>query len=144
MSTDNQEPNANKKKSVPWTKSLPWKTSLGLLLFFVVSAVAIHDIEFASFWPGVTIGGYRKLKVGMTETEVEAILGSKGERVVDDGGFEDGPGIDLRRWHGARVNISVLFDENKLVRQVGASPKGGGPLGEAFLQKVRRWIGLVG
>jgi hypothetical protein len=89
--------------------------SIHSLRFWVVLAVLClllgfsFDFGSSDSKPGVTKSNCDSIQVGMTEREVEALLGGPATRVV----FEtpDGP---VKDWVGPKCSVGVAFSEGRV------------------------------
>lgn len=100
-------------------------------------------------WP-VTRANYNRIKIGMTETEVEAILGGPGEELGplnnEDIHADERPLLiarsplphDLRMWTSATHKISVIFDGNRNVVSKSYSR----PAAANLPQRIIDWLGI--
>lgn len=87
--------------------------------------------------PGVTVDNYHRLRPGMTEVEVERILGEPGNDDVLHREFPGEPVKGVKGWYGKGITILVTFDEQGHVTRVY-----GLGVGPTFLTRVRGWLGL--
>src|SRR5262245_18822576 len=70
--------------------------------------------------PGVTWDNFQRIQDGMSEQEVEAILGGPGK--TQSGSSEDCPPQGtVKTWHGTIMEVFVVFDERGTVKGKGPS-----------------------
>jgi hypothetical protein len=122
-----------------------------LLLFIIVAAVMVPLVAIGIYWtippkPAITLENFRRLHGGMTQEQVEAILGSKGKttetRYADKGTFS------TVRWQGNEGAIWITFviypsgypaegeftKEDAISERLAAKPEG-------VVAMLRRWLG---
>jgi len=90
-----------------------WRAMLALFVAVLIFPGYIVYEEIQSRRPGITVDNFRRIKVGMTQEEVQARLGSptrKDRALYQE--FIGGPLCDgsNKVWLGANVRIEVLFD----------------------------------
>lgn len=115
------------KKKLAWICLLASPLVFGAVVFFLLPRDAI------------TQGNCGRIKRGMSEKEVEAILGRKkdGELVLD-GSFTADQTFDC--WEGSRGTIIVVMDIGDLTLVYNARFLPSEP--RTFLEKFRNWLGM--
>ena len=90
--------------------------------------------------------GFEKLQIGMTEAEVEAVLGRPaGDYAMVASIYYDNfhgashPQSEARQWNSEEGSITVYFDAGRIVHTEYHDVW---VLEEPFLSKVRRWLRL--
>jgi hypothetical protein len=129
------------------------KRKLLLLFFGCLAAVLLAGywtLRLTAPWKGITIEKYEAIKVGMTEEEVEAILGTKGEVYPSSkrsgfyfatSGWRMSSDCVGKEWVGKKIAVCCRFDE---AGRVAIKFRGFAPPIEkdSFLDKLRRWPGM--
>jgi len=127
-----------------------------LLIFGCLAAVLLAG--YATLWltaprHRITKESYDAIQIGMTEQEVEAVLGARAgvhTSRCDTGSYGIGRcgdpmlGKDIKagkEWVTEAVSVYIFFDENGRVARK-CSGTGVAHENESFLCKVRRWLGM--
>ena len=93
-----------------------------------------------SLQPGVTDANARRIRVGMTLEEVEALLGGLGEAIANGSEWEvRGQTVQWWRWVGSTGVVRVIVDETGRVVEARWRPSGKAPPG--LLARLRAWLG---
>jgi hypothetical protein len=117
-----------------------------LVLLFLLTAPALAGLAGLWWWdpPGVTLARFNRIEEGMTQNDVELLLG------VPPGDFSPGGvnweilhnglrGINhtSRLWCDEECAIRIDFDEHgRVARKSWVDRRG------SVLDRVRRWVGL--
>ena len=110
-----------------------------LLLVIAVPAYGIY-LEIKSRIPGVTMDNLRRLKVGMTEKEIEAFLGPKSFEVKNEGWEGEPFNPRTVAWRGKELGINVSFDWHGRAAEIVPHWEWPGPPEETLIDKLRQWI----
>lgn len=105
-------------------------------LALVVGALVLTDLLLQKP-PGLTEGNIRRIKLGMTVAEVEALLGRPADNVVDLGHVEHLGYRWLSQWRGVGAFADVQVREDGTVMAFG----GCGPQRPGIVERVRSWAG---
>jgi hypothetical protein len=111
---------------------------LGVGLALVAGAFLLTDALLRR--PGVTEVNVRRIRVGMTLAEVEALLGGCGEAIAvnrEDGDTRECVGVWL--WVGPTGAVWVLMDPTGRVVETDWWPSGESPPGP--FARLRAWLG---
>ena len=102
----------------------------------LIIALVLASLAVFVFRPGDQINpeSLAKIKMGMTEKDVEEILNGPGRFYTD--GTWDGADWRAKVWDGADWRAMVIFNHEGLVLWPVMEPQ------ETFAAKVRRWLGL--
>jgi hypothetical protein len=117
-----------------------WVYLLGVGLALVALALAFTDWAL-SLQPGVTEANAKRIRLGMTLQEVEALLGSP-NYLIPPVTFKVGtliPRPPDGEWNSDCVRVVVLFDEDGRVEEVTWSPTGKAL--PSYLARLRAWLG---
>jgi hypothetical protein len=75
------------------------------------------------------------LRPGLTEPDVEALLGAKASCIRNP---------RAKEWYGEGVSVFVFFDKDGRIEHIGQGnfPALNGPVRDSFLDKLRSWLGI--
>jgi hypothetical protein len=116
----------------------------GLLGLVALAGLAAF-VRFTAPTPGVTVENYRRLRIGMTAQQVEAILG--------EGPTSQQPTAARGRWQkywkGKELTIYLLFERDGIVLRGNAGPADRDPFfgevevreSDSFIDRLHRWLG---
>lgn len=137
------EVKAKHQQSIAYRKRILVK---GLLVIFVVLTIPVfmfNLVDFDSFGPGVTLASYRRLHVGMSEREVEAIMGCSGRNIVLVREEEVRPVQENEKfWKGKKLVIYVAFADDNRVRQISMTWHDSTTPPPPIAEIVHRWFAL--
>ena len=116
-----------------------WRICRVALLLAFLSFAACSALSWWRFLgPGVTVRNYRQLKLGMTEKQVDSLLGPKTRqsdvKIVGFDGADWGPPSE---WVGADLIVSVVFYNGNAMHIARAWRRPEGPK-ETLLAKIWR------
>jgi hypothetical protein len=109
-----------------------------VLLCLAILALVVMWQRPAPPAPGVTLENFRRLHVGMTEAQVEAILGTSHDKWRGDGGW-----VWVYEGADRRVGVEIGFSGGEAIGGVyGTDVRHFEPLREkrTFLGWVRSWL----
>lgn len=108
-----------------------WRLLVGLAVLGMVlwTAGLAGFVAYANRVGCVSVVNFQRIADGMTEAEVQAILGDPGQRMPVSGGNR---GDYTRQWESSRSLAVVYFDGTGHVTQVLIAPSGRHPTVEIF------------
>ena len=122
------------------------KWALALFFVFLIPVVFFGIFDVHSLEPGVTAHNFRRLRVGMSEKEVESLLGGAGADIPPGDWAEMDVDPDLllpqKGWRGPKMAVAIAFDEHRRIRRIFVNWIEEEPP-EEFADKVRRWLGAL-
>lgn len=82
-----------------------------------------------------TYEDFKALRLGMTEADVETVLGAKASCIRNP---------RAKEWYGEGYSAFVFFDEAGRIEHIGGGNDVNlnGPVRDSFLAKLRRWLGM--
>jgi hypothetical protein len=134
------QPEARPRRNRLWRKL----TFFALVLLLVAVPAYVVYLEIKSRIPGVTIDNFRRLRAGMTESQIESYLGPKLGQTKNEGWEGDNPLPTTSLWEGPDFRVVVDFNGKGRASEIRLHPKHRGELPETFADRVRRWLGKKG
>jgi hypothetical protein len=111
------------------------------IVLCLVAGLAVAGIVWFVFVPrpGITIANFERVQRGMTEDEVDAILGLPGKQSNDEYNQSPGKTDRLIVWDSKDVTVFVFFDkyEERVVDTQSYSNHH-----DTAIARVRAWLGL--